>query len=95
MSEGRLFEGMIGWCLANCPDRQTAIRTFQTRFANKVLVKNMSKDTFLQTIGESDFISPELFKNWTFEIMKNESVKIDATRFALYPLKGIGKTFFC
>ena len=88
MSEGRLFQGMIDWCLANCPDRQTAIRTFQTRFADKVLVKNMSTDPFLQTIGESDFISPELFKNWTFEIMKNESVKIDATRFALYPLKG-------
>jgi hypothetical protein len=88
VSEGRLFEGMIDWCLANCPDRQSAIRKFQSRFAQRVLVKNMSKDTFLHTIGESDFISPELFKNWTFEIMKNESVRIDATRFALYPLKG-------
>ena len=90
MSEGQLFEGMIDWCLANSPDRAAAIRKFQQRFAQRVLVKNMSKDTFLQTIGESDFISPELFKNWTFEIMKNESVTSDATRFALYPLKGTG-----
>jgi len=81
---------MIDWCLANTPDRSAAIRKFQHQFAQRVLVKNMSKDTFLHTIGESDFISPSLFKNWTFEIMKNEAVKIDATRFALYPLKGIG-----
>lgn len=94
VSEGRLFEGMIDWCMANCPDRPTAIRTFQSKFADKVLVKNMSKDTFIRTIGESDFISPELFKNWTFEIMKNQSVKIDATRFALYPLK-VQQTMIC
>ena len=87
VSEGDLFQGMIEWCKYNCTDNDAAILKFQSKFATKVKVKNMTKDTFLRTIGESSFISPELFKSWTFEIMKSEGVRMDATRFALHPLK--------
>jgi len=86
-TEGELFEGIIRWCNHNSADKATAVKTFQAKFASKIKVKNMTKDTFLQTIGDSDFISPDLFKAWTFEIMKCDGVKIDATRFALHPLK--------
>ena len=64
-----------------------AIHKFQTKFASKVRVSNMTKATFLKTIGESEFTSPDLFKAWTFEFMKSDGVKLEATRFALHPLK--------
>jgi len=47
----------------------------------------MTKNTFLKTIGESDFTSPKLFKKWTFEFMNGNPVQLDATRYALHPLK--------
>ena len=97
VSEGSLFNGMVSWCLANTPNKQSAIQKFQEKFASKVLVKNMTKDTFLNTIGTSDFISAELFKKWTIEIMQSGPMKSDATRNAHHPLKvhqtTIGKFF--
>ena len=45
----------------------------------------MKLSLFLNEIGPSNFLSAELFKNWTFEIMKSK-VK-DASRFALNPYK--------
>ena len=47
----------------------------------------MTQETFLQTIGKSDLISPALFKAWTFEIMQSKAVTTDAARNALHPLK--------
>ena len=64
-----------------------AMHKFQTKFAPKVRVSNMTKATFLETIGKSEFTSPDLFKAWTFEFMKSDGVKLEATRFALHPLK--------
>lgn len=48
-------------------------------------MKNVSESTFLNDIGPSNFLNAELFKNWTFEVMKSK-VK-DASRFALNPYK--------
>ena len=61
-SEGELFQGIIRWCQHNSIDKADAVNKFQTKFASKLKVKNMTKDTFLKTIGDSDFISPDLFK---------------------------------
>ena len=78
---------MIDWCKHNTDDTQAAMQLFQTKFASKVRVKNMTKETFLSTIGSSDFIPPNLFKAWTFEILEGSGQKLNATRFALNPLK--------
>lgn len=85
VSEGELFSGMVRWCRANTDTTEEAIKKFQHYFADKIIVKNVSQDTFLEDIGPSNFLSPELFKNWTFEVMKNKV--LDATRFALNPYK--------
>ena len=85
VTEGELFGGMVRWCRANTDNEEEAIRKFQQKFAVKIIVKNVSKDTFLSEIGPSNFLSAELFKNWTFEIMKNKVT--DASRFALNPCK--------
>jgi len=87
VTEGSLFQGMIDWCKHNTDDTQAAMQLFQTKFASKVRVKNMTKETFLSTIGSSDFIPPNLFKAWTFEILEGSGQKLNATRFALNPLK--------
>ena len=85
VSEGELFGGMVRWCRANTDCEEEAVKKFQQKFADKIIVKNVSEDTFLSEIGPSNFLSAELFKNWTFEIMKTK-VK-DASRFALNPYK--------
>ena len=85
VTEGELFSGMIRWCRANTDTEQEAVSKFQKHFADKIIVKNVSEDTFLNEIGPSNFLSPDIFKNWTFEIMKSK-VK-DASRFALNPYK--------
>jgi len=85
VTEGELFAGMVRWCRANTDSEEEAILKFQQKFASKIIVKNVSEDTFLSEIGPSNFLSPELFKSWTFEIMKTK-VK-DASRFALNPYK--------
>ena len=78
---------MIHWCKYNTEDQESATNKFESQFASKVRVKNMTKSTFLKTIGESDFTSPKLFKTWTFEFMNGNPVQLDATRYALHPLK--------
>ena len=85
VTEGELFTGMIKWCRANTETEEEAVVRFQEKFADKIIVKNIGEDSFLNTIGPSNFLSPELFKNWTFEVMKNK-VKV-ASRFALNPYK--------
>ncbi|XP_023319476.1 uncharacterized protein LOC111694717 isoform X2 [Eurytemora carolleeae] len=85
--EGELFQGMINWCKYNTEDQESATHKFESQFSSKVRVKNMTKNTFLKTIGESDFTSPKLFKKWTFEFMNGNPVQLDATRYALHPLK--------
>ena len=85
VTEGELFNGMVKWCRANTDSEDEAIQKFQEKFADKIIVKNVSEDTFLNDIGPSNFLSPDIFKNWTFEIMKSK-VK-DASRFALNPYK--------
>eukprot|EP00092_Neocalanus_flemingeri_P017251 GFUD01018654.1.p1 GENE.GFUD01018654.1~~GFUD01018654.1.p1 ORF type:complete len:659 (-),score=173.57 GFUD01018654.1:257-2050(-) len=76
---------MVRWCRANSDSEEEAIKKFQQKFADRIIVKNVSEDTFLSEIGPSNFLSADLFKNWTFEIMKNK-VK-DASRYALNPYK--------
>jgi len=87
VSEGALFKGMTEWCKVNTPDTQAAINKFQDKFASKLKVTNMTKDTFLSTIGKSELISDGQFKAWTFEFMNSAGITTDETRFALNPLK--------
>ena len=85
VTEGELFEGMVKWCRANTESENEAVNKFQERFAERIIVKNISEETFLNIIGPSSFLSSEMFKNWTFEVMKSK-VKV-ASRFALNPYK--------
>ena len=85
VTEGELFSGMVRWCRANTESEHDAIKKFQQKFADKIIVKNVSENIFLSEIGPSNFLSADLFKNWTFEIMKTK-VK-EASRFALNPYK--------
>ena len=85
VTEGELFTGMVKWCRANTTTEDEAVAKFQQKFADKIIVKNVSENTFLSNIGPSNFLSPDLFKTWTFEVMKSK-VK-DASRFALNPYK--------
>ena len=59
----------------------------QVKFASKLKVTNMTKDTFLNTIGSSELISDGQFKAWAFDFMNSPTVKKDVSRFALSPLK--------
>ena len=90
VSEGELFGGIVRWCRANTDTEEEAIRKFQQKFADKIIVKDVSEDTFLSEIGPSNFLSADLFKNWTFEIMKTK-VK-DASRFA-QPLQSSANSY--
>jgi len=85
VTEGQLFGGMVNWCKANTTTEDEAVTLFQQKFADLIMVKNVSESTFLNEIGPSNFLSPDLFKKWTFEVMKSK-VK-DASRFALNPYK--------
>ena len=85
VTEGELFTGMVKWCRANTDTEQEAVAKFQEKFADKIVVKNISEDTFLNIIGPSNYLSNEMFKAWTFEVLKNK-VKA-ASRFALNPYK--------
>jgi hypothetical protein len=76
---------MVKWLRANTDSEEQAIARFQEKFADKIIVKNVSESIFLTNIGPSNFLNPDLFKSWTFEVMKNK-VK-DASRFALNPYK--------
>ena len=76
---------MVRWCRANTDTESEAVTKFQECFASKIIVKNISEDTFLNIIGLSNYLSNEMFKAWIFEVMKNK-VK-GASRFALNPYK--------
>ena len=47
MSEGDLFTAMVDWCKGNTNSEEEAVEFFQAKFADKVMVKNISQDTFL------------------------------------------------
>jgi len=85
VSEGELFTGMVKWCRANTENEQEAVLKFQQKFADRIVVKNICEDTFLNIIGPSNYLSNDMFKAWTFEVLKNK-VKA-ASRFALNPYK--------
>jgi len=85
VSEGDIFEGIIRWCRASTNSEEEAILKFQQKFADKIIAKNISNETFVTKIGPSGFLSDELFKNWTYEIMKSKVP--EASRFALIPYK--------
>merc|ERR1719443_1722033 len=76
---------MVKWCRANTETENEAVIKFQEKFSERIIVKNISEETFLNIIGPSSFLSNEMFKNWTFEVMKSK-VKA-ASRFALNPYK--------
>ena len=78
---------MIKWCRANTDSEEEAIKKFQNKFEDKIIVKNVSVDTFLSKIGPSNFLSAELLKNWTFEIIKSKVNLEDAFKLALNPYK--------
>ena len=45
--EWELFGGIVSWCRDNTDTEEEAIRKFQQKFADKIIVKNVSEDTFL------------------------------------------------
>ena len=86
VTEGELFAGLVRWCRANTDDEEEAIERFQINFADKILVKNISENEFLNEFEPLEKFLPDgLFRRWTFEIIKNKCK--EATRFALNPYK--------
>ena len=51
VTEGEMFQGMVKWCRANTDTEAEAVLKFQESFASKIVVKNISEDTFLNIIG--------------------------------------------
>ena len=58
---------MVKWCRANTDTESKAVTKFQECLASKVIVKNLSEDTFLNIIGLSNYLSNEMFKAWIFD----------------------------
>jgi len=85
VTECELFHGMVRWCRSNSSSEEEAVSKFQEKFASKIIVKNISQDSFLHDIGPSNFLDPVLFKNWTFQVMTSKVQ--EASRFALNPYK--------
>lgn len=90
ITEGEVFIAMTDWCKANTSSEEESVKLFQENFAQEVMVKNISQDTFLNVIGNSNYLNADIFKNWTFEVMKNKTE--EATRFAKNPFKVIQTT---
>ena len=85
VTEGELFAGLVKWCQANTATEDEAIIEFQKKFADKIIAKNINEGTFLNNIGPSNFLSSELFKKWTFEML--QSKVRNASRRELNPCK--------
>jgi len=90
ITEGDVFIAMIDWCKANTSSEEESVKVFQNQFAQHVMVKNISQDAFLNKIGKTNYLNPDLFKNWTFEVMKNNTE--EATRHAKNHFKVIQTT---
>jgi len=93
VTEGEMFVAMVDWCKANTANEDDSVNMFQDKFADKVMVKNISQDSFIKIIGpyyDSKYLSPDIFRNWTFEVMQNKTE--EATRLAINPLKIIQTT---
>ena len=74
VSEGELFGGIVRWCRANTDTEEEAIRKFQQKFADKIIVKDLSKDTFLSEIhcqGCHQGYFP--LRNWSFKLSLSRS----------------------
>ena len=86
VTEGEIFTGVVDWCVANANSERESKTIFQQNFEAKFLVGNISIDMFKGSIrANSHFLSPDLFREWTYEVLKNEVVT--GTRFALILFK--------
>ena len=86
VTEGEIFTGVVDWCVANTNSERESKTIFQQNFEAKFLVGNISIDMFKSSIrANSHFLSPDLFREWTYEVLKNEVVT--GTRFSLILFK--------
>jgi len=90
INEGDVFMAMVDWCKANTSSFEESVKLFQEKFAEKVMVKNISQNSFINVIGSSNYLSADMFRKWTFDVMRNKTE--DATRLAINPLKIIQTT---
>jgi len=93
VTEGKLFAGVVQWCLANTMSEEEAIEKFQKKYAEKIIVANISKEELLSEFEPLErFLPDDLFQKWTLEILRNKCQL--GTRFSLAPIKVKQKTLF-
>jgi len=93
VTEGKLFTGVVQWCQANTMSEEEAIEKFQSKYSEKIIVANISKEELLSEFEPLErFIPDDLFQKWTLEIMRN-NCQI-GTRYSLAPIKVKQKTLF-
>ena len=71
MTEGEVFDIAVKWSQANTENHSEAKKMFEDKFLDKIDVKRISQQMFLEIIGPSDFLPIDVYKEWSMEVMRN------------------------